>query len=58
MSGLVVHALNLNAGEGETGRPWALWPASLAYLVSSRPMKDLSQKKKKKQGGWHMRNDT
>ena len=35
-----VHTWNLSAVAVETVDPGACWPASLTYLVSSRPIKD------------------
>lgn len=37
---VAVHAYGPSAGEGETGGPCACWPTSLAYVMSSRPVRD------------------
>lgn len=40
------------------GRQSQVDPASLVYLMSSRPVKDpVSIKQNKAKGGWHIRND-
>ena len=40
--------MQFQAVEAETGRSLgACWPASLAYLLRSRPMRDLISKRKK-----------
>lgn len=36
---VVVYVCNVSDGEAETGIPGACWPASLAYVVSSRPLR-------------------
>lgn len=54
-SGVVAHTCNSNPGEAVTGRALGFpgWPANLAYLMTSRPVRNVftKQTNKQNQGG-------